>query len=57
MSKSPIVYINKDWFDDRENKIRKAGFYFYDESWSYVFGPYKTKSEASRALKQYCEQL
>ncbi len=32
------------------------GWYFWDETWTTVYGPYKTEKEAEEALRDYAER-
>ena len=32
-------------------------WYFYDETWSDVLGPYETREEADKNLTEYCRFL
>lgn len=41
---NPIEEINGLW-------------YFYDETWSYSYGPYQSKVDANLALLEYCENF
>lgn len=34
-----------------------AGWYFWDETWAYSHGPFKSRREASMALRRYAESL
>ena len=36
---------------------REGNWYFYDETWSFEYGPYKSREEASIALTKYVERL
>ena len=48
-----------------ENKIINSNpvfcendkWYFWDETWAYQHGPYKTKLEANKACREYAETL
>ena len=33
------------------------GWYFWDETWIFKYGPYDTREEAVEALENYCEDL
>lgn len=33
------------------------GWYFWDESWEHLHGPFATKREAEQALSYYVEEL
>ena len=33
---------------------RADGWYFYDETWSYAYGPFTTQELAQKALDRYC---
>ena len=35
----------------------KAGYYFWDETWSRSHGPYDSEELAREALYKYCEEL
>jgi hypothetical protein len=35
----------------------KQDWYFWDETWSHSYGPYKTLLEAENALYDYCKKL
>lgn len=35
----------------------KPGWYFYDETWTQLYGPYLTKEIAETKLSQYCAHL
>lgn len=37
--------------------INDAGFWFYEECWTYVHGPFKTLGDADKALKAYTQEL
>lgn len=34
-----------------------SGWYFWDETWANVYGPFDTKDDAVSALIDYCERL
>ncbi len=36
---------------------KNSRWYFYDETWSVQYGPYKNKKEAEDACMQYCHDL
>jgi hypothetical protein len=46
-------------FDDITYPLRqyKSGWYYWDESWAYCFGGFKTREEAVKSLSQYGEEL
>lgn len=33
-----------------------SGWYFWDESWGYRYGPYETRELCATALNQYCRE-
>ena len=44
--KSPrVIHQNKD-----------GKWYFWDEIWSYEYGPYDTHKECAKALRNYCDR-
>ena len=52
MSAKPSLDSDPVFFDDGE-----GGWFFWDETWSRSFGPYKTESDARDALKLYGDSL
>lgn len=47
---SPVQYVNAG---EGAWGFRGAGWYFWDETWSYCHGPYLTREEAARQLRRY----
>jgi len=41
------------------NPIHQEGdsWYFWDETWAFRYGPYKTREEAERELDRYCKTV
>ena len=36
---------------------RDDGWYFWDESWAFAYGPFPTKDMAIETFKDYCDTL
>lgn len=43
-----------EWFNADMNKRPGRGFYFWDETWADVIGPYPTPNAAKAELFDYC---
>lgn len=44
--------------EDRDlNGLTTPGWYFWDETWSYAYGPHETREAASKACAEYAKQL
>lgn len=58
-TESPIFY--QEEIEINEEYIRYGyngpGWYFYEETWAYVHGPYKSREEASEACNEYAKSL
>jgi hypothetical protein len=57
-----VKIIKKNYTKDELSDLRLAGYttegwYFWDETWTNLCGPYKTKKEASEKLDKYVETL
>lgn len=54
----PIIFISWEKVEQCPCSIYGgAGWYFYDETWAYLYGPYHSHIEAAAQLFQYCETL
>lgn len=52
-----MAYPNDPVFYVRESVGLVLGWYFYDESWAYNYGPYATEWQARAALWRYCDEV
>jgi hypothetical protein len=52
-----IQYIRKDWCDGKVAGYEGPGWYFWDETQSNCYGPYKTANGAARAKNKYCHEV
>jgi hypothetical protein len=53
---NPITYISETTVDD-EGEVRLPGWYFYDETWTYLNGPYETETLANQELDRYVKEF
>lgn len=53
----PVFYWDSPGEDAQESGWKGPGWYFYDETWSYAYGPHKNKEEAHVACQRYCDTL
>lgn len=53
----PIAYITNPSEDDRLFNWRGRGFYFYDESWAWLNGPFPSYNMAQVELLDYCNTI
>jgi hypothetical protein len=53
--KNPISYIKDSDHCDPESGYTTEGWYFFEETWAHVDGPYKTADMAKNALKNYID--
>lgn len=60
MSQDPVRFISEEdiekW-EPKEDVKGGPGWYFFEETWAYVQGPYKTEAEAREACKGYAATL
>jgi len=51
--------VEEESYEDLGSPIFRdsQGFFFHDESWSYVSGPYETKEQAEEACNAYAIEL
>jgi hypothetical protein len=54
---SHISHIEKDWEDGKSAGWAGPGWYFWDETQSQCYGPYKTLPEAKEKLAEYVKSL
>lgn len=52
-----VQYIDKPWQDCEHYGYRGPGWYFWDETDAYCYGPYVAEIIASKALDEYAYQL
>ena len=58
MTSDPVFYSRADDDDDEHDGLAfVAGWYWCDETWSWLSGPYDTEAQARAALAEYAEQL
>ena len=59
MSSDPVEYVDEEKAKKCEEGcgVTTAGWYFWDETWAFGFGPFKTEEEAREALKKYAATL
>ena len=56
---SPVRFIADDELKkyEPESGVTKVGWYFFDETWAFLYGPHKSREEASEACKKYADSL
>ena len=52
----PIHFISQERTNE-EGRVFPIGWYFYNETWSYSYGPYPTKEKCQQELIKYAENL
>jgi len=51
-----IEYIDKPWEESDVAGWHGVGWYFWDESQIYCYGPYPSKILAEKQLETYCKE-
>jgi hypothetical protein len=54
---NPIFQAEKTMPSPLDRHVLPGQWYFYDETWGDIIGPYESEHEAEVALKAYVEQL
>lgn len=59
MTSNPVSYVNipNPNQDDVECGYTVPGWYFCNEIWSYMYGPYESEAEANRKCAEYARTL
>lgn len=52
-----VQYLDAPWPDGKMAGYEGPGWYYWDETWAYCHGPYKTREATVLALADYCEHL
>lgn len=51
MARDPVF-----WAEERHGDEIEDGWYFWDCTWAFTYGPYTTEQEARRMLERYCRE-
>jgi hypothetical protein len=57
--RSPLMFISEDDLKKYEpgSGVTKAGWYFSDETWAFLYGPFESLDEATEAFEKYADSL
>lgn len=50
--RDPVFYASNHEFDGQV----EDGWFFWDETWTYTYGPYVSEADARRALRNYIRE-
>lgn len=57
IQQNPIEYIERTFGNDEYWGFRGPGWYYWDETWTSVSGPFQTAESAEAALTRYCREV
>lgn len=52
---NPVMYM--EGFTGVDGEHNEPGWYFWDETWTNAYGPYKDEAEANTKCAEYAKQL
>ena len=57
MMSNPVHYAKANQSVETDEGEFKEGWYFWDETWAYRFGPYLTQDQANVSLDKYVKEV